>query len=94
MSQRDDDRTITIEAVEDLSGLRVPPETYHAVFVRDPQGRAVLEDLVGRFHDCELAPDPERTHDVAAAIGARKVLGFILRRISQIKLSDADTQKG
>jgi hypothetical protein len=92
MAERTDpraaDRAITLEAVEDLAGLRVPPATYYTVFVQNPEGRAVLEDLVGRFHDCELARDHERTHDVAASLGARRVVGFILRRIAQIK--DAD----
>lgn len=88
---REDDRSIELDAVEDLAGLKVPPETYHTVFVRNPEGRAVLDDLVGRFHDCELAPDSERTHDVAQAIGARKVVGFILRRIAQI--ADAHPKK-
>jgi hypothetical protein len=90
-SKREDDRSIELEAVQDLGLLRVPPATYYTVFVQNPEGRAVLEDLVGRFHDCELSPDAERTHDVAQALGARKAIGFILRRIAQIR--DADTKK-
>lgn len=88
--QRDRDRELVLE-VEDLGSLKVPPATYYTVFVQNPEGRAVLEDLVGRFHDCELAPDAERTHDVASALGARRAIGFILRRIAQI--TDAHQSK-
>lgn len=88
-TQRQADRSIEVEVAE-FAG-KVPPETYYTVFVQNPEGRAVLDDLVGRFHDCDLSPDAERTHDVASALGARKAIGFILRRIAQI--TDADTKK-
>jgi hypothetical protein len=87
-AQRDADRELALGPVQDLGALKVPPATYYTVFVQNPEGRAVLEDLVGRFHDCDLAADHERTHEVAAALGARKAIGFILRRIAQIR--DAD----
>lgn len=89
MAQRDDDRAIDFEVAELEGG--VPAETYYLVFGKSPEGRAVLDDLVGRFHDCELSPDPERTHDVAQAIGSRKVVGFILRRLA--KITDAHPKK-
>lgn len=88
MAQRDDDRAIELEAVQDLGGLKVPPETFHLVFVKNPEGRAVLEDLIGRYHDVPIGEDPERTHTTARELGRRDVVGFILRRIAQI----ADTK--
>lgn len=87
---RDADRAIELKAVQDLGLLKVPPETYHLVFVKSAEGRAVLEDLVGRYHDAPIGEDPERTHTTARELGRRDVVGFILRRLAQI----ADTQKG
>lgn len=90
-NSRSADRAIELDAVQDLGTLSVPPETYHVVFARNPEGAAILEDLVGRFHDVPIGDDPERTHQTARELGRRDVVGFILRRLAQI--SDAPAKK-
>lgn len=88
---RTGDRSIELEAVQDLGGIKVPPATYHTVFVVNAEGRSILEDLVGRYHDAPIGEDPERTHTTARELGRRDVVGFILRRIAQIR--DVDQKK-
>lgn len=70
-------------ATPETTALRVPPESYAVVFERDPVGKAILEDLVARFHDRALfVKDSARETDFR--LGQRDVLQFILRRIGQV----------
>jgi len=70
----------------------VTPEMYSRVFVQNPEGQQVLEDLVGRFHDRSVwvpgGAEAQRETEKRAA--QKEVIGFILRRIGQIHEREED----
>lgn len=68
-----------------------PPEDYVATFVGFKPGQNVLEDLVARFHDRPIwvAGGEEARRETEKRAAQKEVIGFILRRLGQIK-EDAD----
>lgn len=69
-------------SVEEYRGAR--PAQYVAVFARDPTGRAVLEDLQGRFYDREIyvKGGPEGARETERRAAHREVIAFIHRMIA------------
>lgn len=63
-----------------------PRDMYHRVFVGHKEGALVLEDLVARFHDrpVYVAGGIEGQRETEKRAAQKEVIGFILRRISQI----------
>ena len=70
-----------------------PAEDYVATFAGFKPGQNVLEDLVARFHDrpVYVAGGLEGQRETEKRAAQKEVVGFILRRIGQIK-EDGDVQ--
>jgi hypothetical protein len=62
------------------------PEDYVACFEGLPAGRAVLEDLVARFHDRDIyVPGGlEAARETEKRAAEKGVIAFVLRRLGQI----------
>lgn len=62
------------------------PEDYIATFQGFKPGQAVLEDLVGRFHDCAVyAPGGlEGARETERRAARKEVIEYILRRLTQL----------
>lgn len=50
---------------------------FKAVFVNNPEGAKVLEDLAGRFYDSEVF-NKENQSQTAFNCGARSVVGYVI----------------
>lgn len=90
MTEPGPDRAELRATPADGDRLRVAPDVYRTVFELDPQGRAILEDLVARFHDCPIGSKDEETHRTARELGRRDVVQFVLRRIGQVRNAESD----
>jgi hypothetical protein len=62
------------------------PEMYSRVFVQNPEGQLVLEDLLARFHDRKLwvAGGVEGARETERRAAQQEVLRFILGRTGQL----------
>lgn len=70
-----------------LENAPATPEDYAATFEGLPAGRAVLTDLVARFHDRRTyAPGGlEGARETERRAAQKEVIEFILRRLGQIQ---------
>ena len=66
--------------------MSATPEDYIATFQGFKPGQAVLEDLVGRFHDCAVyAPGGlEGARETERRAARKEVIEYILRRLTQL----------
>jgi len=62
------------------------PEDYIATFQAFKPGQAVLEDLVGRFHDgpVYVPGGPEGARETERRAARKEVIEYILRRLAQL----------
>lgn len=65
--------------------MTATPQTYAATFEGFHDGRLVLEDLTGRYHDCEQLFVAGQADSTAFRLGAREVLRYIFRRLAEAK---------
>lgn len=63
------------------------PEAWERMFVHHKDGAAILEDLVARFHDRTIyVPGGiEAQRETERRAAQKEVVGYILRRIGQVK---------
>lgn len=76
-----------MSAPQDQDGqARATPEVYSRVFVDNPEGALILEDLTARFHDRQVYVQGgiEAERETAKRAAENGVIGFILRRVAQI----------
>lgn len=67
-------------------------EMYSRVFEGHAEGRLILEDLVARFHDRPVYVQGglEAARETEKRAAQKEVIGFILRRLGQIKENTTD----
>jgi len=65
---------------------RATAETYERVFVGNPDGALILEDLCARFHDRKVwvSGGPEAARETERRAAEQGVIRFILGRIGQL----------
>lgn len=70
----------------------VTPEMYSRVFVQNPEGALVLEDLLSRFHDRRIwaSGGVEGGRETERRAAQMEVLRFILGRVGQLPESPED----
>lgn len=76
-----------MSAPQDKEGqAAATPEMYSRIFVDNPEGALILQDLTARFHDRPIfvpgGVEAQRETEKRAA--QQGVIGFILRRIGQV----------
>lgn len=71
-------------------------QLYKRIFLNDPDGQKILEDLVAKFYDVEIfvkgGQDGDR--ETARRAGSRKTVGYILSQLGHIGEENEPSSNG